>query len=166
MAGRFISTSCPVLSFILDPLRSTCLSSKLQQTPTWSKINIDIWNRHLLRRYRSIGATEGQMLKCQWWLCGSLVCTICYQVPCSNGSKNEVLSITWFVIFVKFLCICISAVDRLPELEGQRKAEIIPRGGASTDLFFIAKNFWNYMIGHDRNVKEFTNRKFLSQGFS
>jgi len=32
------------------------------------------WHRFLL----CWGATVGQMLKCQWWLLGGLVCTICY----------------------------------------------------------------------------------------
>ena len=97
MAGRlshlhYISTSRPVFSIFLDPSRSNWMASKLQQTPAWSKLNIDIWKRQLLRRYRSMGVTDGQKLK-------SLVCTICYQVPCTNRSKNEVLSIIWFVIF-------------------------------------------------------------------
>jgi hypothetical protein len=88
-----------VFSVYLDHLRSTWLASKLQQTLAWSKLNIDIWNRHHLRRYRSTDVTDGQMIKCQWWLYGNLVCTICYQVSCTNRSKNEVRNITWFVIF-------------------------------------------------------------------
>jgi hypothetical protein len=75
---RYISISRPVFSIFLDPWRSTWLASNLQQTSAWRKLHTDIWYRHLLRRYRSNGVTDGQMLKCQWWLCGSLVCTTCY----------------------------------------------------------------------------------------
>jgi hypothetical protein len=38
----------------------------------------DIWHQFFLRRDTILCATVTQMLKCQWWLILSLVCTICY----------------------------------------------------------------------------------------
>ena len=45
---------------------------------------------------------KGQMLKCQWWLHGSLVCTICY----TCASQRYVLSIgVYYLIFFKLPCV-------------------------------------------------------------
>jgi len=45
--------------------------------------------RHLTQIYSTHGymcdVIMEQMFKCQWWLCGSLVCTICY--PCEFRIK-------------------------------------------------------------------------------
>jgi hypothetical protein len=75
---------------IFGALSSTWLASDLYQTPKASchLLAADTWFRYLLGRDTSLGTTVRQMLKCQWWLRRSLVCTICY--PCAMcTSKSE-----------------------------------------------------------------------------
>ena len=43
-----------------------------------------------LHQDTSLGDTKGQMLKCQWWLHGGLVCTICY--TCAMYTEKSELS--------------------------------------------------------------------------
>ena len=70
----------PGISICLDPQRSTCLACDLQQMLMWSKLSADSWCGFLLHQNTSFGAAVVQELECQWWLCGGLVCTMCYPV--------------------------------------------------------------------------------------
>ena len=71
--------SGPVIYISLDSLRSTCVSSDLQQTPTRSRLS-PLGYRHFTKIY----STPGYKLwrhggyKCQWRHRGGLMCTICY----------------------------------------------------------------------------------------
>lgn len=38
----------------------------------------DTWHQFLLRQDKHQCATVGQMLTCQWWMGGGLMCTVCY----------------------------------------------------------------------------------------
>lgn len=59
-----------VISICLDAIRITWLASDLQQMSTWSKLSLAGYTC-------SSPFISRLMLKCQLWLCGSLVCTIC-----------------------------------------------------------------------------------------
>ena len=46
----------------------------------------NIWHWFLLLRDRAcVGATVGQVLKCQWWLCGGLMGIVCYSCFLHTG---------------------------------------------------------------------------------
>ena len=50
-------------------------------------LSTDTRHRFLMWWNTSLGVTVGQMLICQWWPCGGLVCTICCNVPFILQSK-------------------------------------------------------------------------------
>ena len=73
--------------------------------PEWSKqspTGTVTWQQFLLRRDASLGATVGQMLKCHWWLCGGLMCTICCPCALLHGSQSRVLDTSEYVTLFHF----------------------------------------------------------------
>jgi hypothetical protein len=72
------------------------------------------WQWFLLHQDTSLGAMVGKMLKCEWWLCGGLMSTICY--PCAVYTSMSEWS-SWhqsllpcflkiLLLLILFYCIC------------------------------------------------------------
>jgi hypothetical protein len=85
-----VPNSRSMIFYSLDPQRSTWPARNLRHTPSYSKLSPPT-HSHLIpiALCRDTKPTwRKKILKCQWWLLGSLMCTICY--PCAiYMSKSE-----------------------------------------------------------------------------
>jgi len=102
-------TSLPTIPVLhLDPLRSIWLASSLHQMPMWIAVAPRGYTLHwqLLCQLTNLSDKAGQIHKCKWWLCGSLMCTISC-VLCVHWSQNTFLGIiVFFILFLKFSHTC------------------------------------------------------------
>jgi len=62
--------------------------ANVKQAVTYWLHTLDTTSFHA--RNTSLSVRVEQMLKCQWWLRGSLVCTICYLVPRIQRGQSKV----------------------------------------------------------------------------
>jgi hypothetical protein len=90
-----IPVLCPETSTSLDCFRSTHQATDLLQMQRWSTLSTpvwDTWHQFMVCWDTSLGATVGQMVKCEWWPHGCLMSTTCYDVPCMHWSWNTGLT--------------------------------------------------------------------------
>lgn len=89
------------------------LLGRLKKHATWRKLSrlqdADTW-RVLSNWDTNLGATVEQMLKCQRWLSGSLVCTICYPCASIQLRHNEVPGIWVFVTLCSVQACTVSSI--------------------------------------------------------
>jgi len=75
--------------------------------PSCLLLATDTWHRFLPHWNTSLGATVGQMLKCQWLIWGGLTLTICYSSVCYIYIKVRMFlaAVCLRPYFFKVICI-------------------------------------------------------------
>ena len=77
------------------------MCSRRRRETSCHVLTTDTWHRLLLHRDRSVGATLGQTLKCQWSLRDGLLCAVCYS--CVLNTQNW----EWSSWCRSVCCLCI-----------------------------------------------------------
>lgn len=88
--------------------RRPSIGYRHQQTASVYLPATDTSHRFLRSHHTSVGATVGQMLKCLWWLCWGLVCTICYphaMYTIKPGKRFWYNNVCCLICWKSFVCV-------------------------------------------------------------